>query len=184
MEKPVIRSFGMEKAKKAQLLGKDSWKKYPERMCQMRARAWALRDGFADVLKGIRSEADIDTDEPLNDLKPAEGITVETLTKEPETIGTDIYEKTIDAENLTDQVKNLNTDSTGDDKHVSGEVVEGYEPPADVYTVEMMREDLGKAEGSEELIQAMGAMGFSNIPAGDKSLEELWLVYQKIKKGE
>jgi len=29
------------------------WKTYPKRMLQMRARSWALRDGFADVLKGL-----------------------------------------------------------------------------------------------------------------------------------
>src|SRR3546814_15538068 len=29
------------------------WSQYPQRMRQMRARAWAMRDGFADVLKGI-----------------------------------------------------------------------------------------------------------------------------------
>lgn len=31
------------------------WKDYPQRMLQMRARAWALRDAFADALRGIKS---------------------------------------------------------------------------------------------------------------------------------
>lgn len=52
-ETPIIRSFDMDDAKKAGLFGKDTWAKYPRRMRQMRARAWALRDGFADVLKGL-----------------------------------------------------------------------------------------------------------------------------------
>lgn len=50
----ILRRFGMEDAKKAGLFGKQgTWQTYPRRMMQMRARAFALRDGFADVLKGL-----------------------------------------------------------------------------------------------------------------------------------
>lgn len=53
-ETAIVRSFSMEDAKKAGLAGKAGpWTQYPQRMRQMRARAWAMRDGFADVLKGI-----------------------------------------------------------------------------------------------------------------------------------
>jgi len=53
-EAPVTRTFTMEDAKRAGLAGKQGpWKQYPKRMLQMRARAWALRDVFPDVLKGI-----------------------------------------------------------------------------------------------------------------------------------
>lgn len=42
---PVVRSFSVDDAKKAQLWGKQGpWSHYPQRMLQMRARAWALRD--------------------------------------------------------------------------------------------------------------------------------------------
>lgn len=52
--KATVRTFSYEDAKQAGLLNKDGpWKGYPKRMCQMRARAFALRDTFADVLKGI-----------------------------------------------------------------------------------------------------------------------------------
>lgn len=51
---PIVRTFSMEDAKKAKLAGKAGpWTDYPKRMRQMRARSWALRDGFADVLKGL-----------------------------------------------------------------------------------------------------------------------------------
>jgi len=51
---PIVRSFSMEDAKKAGLAGKSGpWSQYPARMRQMRARAFALRDGFSDVLKGL-----------------------------------------------------------------------------------------------------------------------------------
>lgn len=52
--KPVKTDFSMADAKTAGLLGKDgTWQTYPKRMLKMRAR-WALRDTFADVLKGLR----------------------------------------------------------------------------------------------------------------------------------
>lgn len=51
---PTVRTFSFEDARKANLLKKDGpWQGYPKRMCQMRARAFALRDTFADVLKGM-----------------------------------------------------------------------------------------------------------------------------------
>lgn len=50
----IIREFSKEDAKKAGLLNKSGpWTLYPKRMLQMRARAFALRDGFADVLRGL-----------------------------------------------------------------------------------------------------------------------------------
>lgn len=36
------------------------WKATPHRMLQMRARGWALRDKFADVLRGLRSAEEVD----------------------------------------------------------------------------------------------------------------------------
>lgn len=51
---PIVRTFSMDDAKKAGLAGKAGpWTQYPKRMRQMRARAFALRDGFSDVLKGL-----------------------------------------------------------------------------------------------------------------------------------
>ncbi len=54
-EAEQVRTFSMDDAKAAGLLGKQGpWTQYPKRMRQMRARAFALRDVFADVLKGIQ----------------------------------------------------------------------------------------------------------------------------------
>lgn len=53
-EPEQARTFGVEDAKTAGLHGKAGpWQQYPKRMRQMRARAFALRDVFTDVLKGI-----------------------------------------------------------------------------------------------------------------------------------
>ena len=51
---PVIGKFSVGDAKKAALWGKQGpWTQYPSRMLQMRARSFALRDAFPDVLKGL-----------------------------------------------------------------------------------------------------------------------------------
>ena len=46
--------FSVADAKKAKLWGKGGpWTQYPKRMLQMRARSFAIRDQFADALRGI-----------------------------------------------------------------------------------------------------------------------------------
>lgn len=50
----VARTFTPEDAKRAGLWGKPGpWQQHTKRMMQMRARAFALRDAFADVLRGV-----------------------------------------------------------------------------------------------------------------------------------
>lgn len=54
-EQVTERTFSMDDAKAAGLAGKKGpWQQYPRRMCQMRARAFALRDTFPDALKGLQ----------------------------------------------------------------------------------------------------------------------------------
>jgi hypothetical protein len=53
-QEPIEYSFTVADAKTAGLWGKTGpWKQYPKRMLALRARAFALRNGFADVLKGL-----------------------------------------------------------------------------------------------------------------------------------
>lgn len=50
----TVSRFSVDDAKKAGLWGKSGpWTQYPRRMLQMRARGFALRDAFPDVLKGL-----------------------------------------------------------------------------------------------------------------------------------
>lgn len=63
---PITRRFSIEDAKLAGLMGKDSWKKYPKRMLQMRARSWAMRDAFPGALRGLHvAEEARDMDDPI-----------------------------------------------------------------------------------------------------------------------
>lgn len=50
---PIVRSFSVADAKKAGIFGKNVHGQYPKRMLQMRARAFACRDAFADALRGL-----------------------------------------------------------------------------------------------------------------------------------
>lgn len=64
---PVTRRFTIAQAKKADLLGKTGpWQTYPDRMLLMRARGFAGRDAFPDILRGIKTTEELmDTpDEP------------------------------------------------------------------------------------------------------------------------
>jgi len=50
----IIRKFSVADAKKAGLWGKSGpWSSYPKRMLAMRARGFALRDSFPDLLMGL-----------------------------------------------------------------------------------------------------------------------------------
>lgn len=51
---PCVRRFSLAEATKAGLISKGGvWAAYTKRMLQMRARSWALRDEFTDVLRGM-----------------------------------------------------------------------------------------------------------------------------------
>lgn len=56
-QEPVTKSFSVEDAKLSQLWGgkSESWQKFPERMLQMRARTFCIRDTFPDAIKGLTS---------------------------------------------------------------------------------------------------------------------------------
>ena len=58
---PIQQKFSYQDAQRAGLTSKKGpWTQYPERMLQMRARGFAIRDAFPDVLSGIitREEAE------------------------------------------------------------------------------------------------------------------------------
>lgn len=98
--KPVTAKFSVEDAKRAGLWGKQGpWSAYPKRMLQMRARGFALRDAFPDVLKGLitaEEAQDYPEDKPIpvKDITPANPLDAIAL---PESIE-EIYEQPADIE--------------------------------------------------------------------------------------
>jgi len=74
---PVRSTFSVEDAKRAGLWAKQGpWSAYPKRMLAMRARGFAIRDAFADVLKGLIT-AEEAQDYP-DDRKPAKVMAIPT----------------------------------------------------------------------------------------------------------
>ena len=74
--KPVTYRFGIDDAKRAGLWNKQGpWSMYPKRMLQMRARGFALRDAFPDVLRGLviveEAHDDVEVQKPAPVAKPA-----------------------------------------------------------------------------------------------------------------
>lgn len=83
---PTDRTFGIEDAKKANLWGKAGpWTQYPKRMLQMRARSFALRDAFADVLKGLNMREEVE-DYHTTHKKNIKAKVIDTPVNEPDVI--------------------------------------------------------------------------------------------------
>lgn len=75
-EPEQVRTFSMDDAKAASLAGKQGpWAQYPKRMRQMRARAFALRDVFPDVLRGLPVAEEVMDTPTEKHMGPAEVVT-------------------------------------------------------------------------------------------------------------
>ena len=72
-EAEQMRTFSMDDAASAGLKGKQGpWAQYPKRMRQMRARAFALRDVFPDVLRGLPVAEELMDTPPEKDMGMAD----------------------------------------------------------------------------------------------------------------
>ena len=86
--KPAERTFSVADAKRAGLWGnKGPWSSYPDRMLQMRARGFALRDVFADALAGF-----ITTEEAQDYPEPATAKPQRAIPGEPTVITAEVLE--------------------------------------------------------------------------------------------
>ena len=112
----TIGQFSKDQAAKANLLGKNTWKQYPERMLAMRARGFALRDAFADAIKGlITTEESNDYPDQANigDLKRVETV------------------KVSNEGNIADNIVNAITDGSNEEKKEDEKVDKVVEPNSD-----------------------------------------------------
>ncbi len=62
-ERPKVRRRNKQSGETYEVANDAPWHRFPERMMKMRARAFALRDGFADVLGGLYLREEIEEDE-------------------------------------------------------------------------------------------------------------------------
>ena len=74
------KTFSMAEAKHAKLTGKaGAWQNYPNRMLQLRARGFALRDSFPDAIKGlitVEEARDYDAPQKRPSVKPVQAPSV------------------------------------------------------------------------------------------------------------
>lgn len=173
-QKPTIKSFGVKNAIQAGLWEKAGpWKQYPERMLQMRARGFCMRDAIPGALKGlaIREEA-IDL--------PPEDYHVIAETKEQPKLGVDalkaslikaevIETKTPDYEKIKEEATKIDEDT--------GEVIENQ---SGAPSYEEVKKQIENAKTVDELIFARDVS--KSIVTTPEQLEELRKIFQKMQK--
>jgi hypothetical protein len=177
---PVTIKFSVNDAKRAGLWNKQGpWTQYPKRMLQMRARGFALRDAFPDVLKGLISAeeaADYPDDakpRPIKDVTPIPANPLDMIAPPAEpietieaVIATTVEEYVPDLEQINAELQNVPAESA--------------EPPAESYAVEsypqgypLMVPDM-KAERAEgDPVPALLNSTWSDIDAWCDAYEEL-----------
>ena len=118
---PTLRSFSVPDAKKAGLWAKDGpWKTYPMRMLQMRARGFALRDTFPDVLRGLISREEAEDYPQDRVISPAPAKATQSTT------ATVVNATSVDpsTEKKPTQAKRVKAQKPGDSSSVDGDVVQ------------------------------------------------------------
>jgi len=95
---PVKKTFTIEQAQRAGLVSRSPvWRSYPERMLQMRARGFALRDAFPDALGGLISNEEAMDYPPQKekDITPQKPVqTLDQLASQPVQGAEPVVEKT------------------------------------------------------------------------------------------
>lgn len=122
-----IRMFTRQDAQKAGLLNKDGpWRAYPRRMLQMRARAWALRDVFPDVLRGMAVA------EEVMDTLPPKDVTGESeATRSAPASRAEALKERIKAPKVEDVVGALDTAANAEDLERAVELAKKLKADAD-----------------------------------------------------
>ena len=155
-EDPIIGRFSVDDAKKASLWGKSGpWQQYPKRMLAMRARAFALRDGFADILRGLGIAEEVqDTSTTMKDVTP------QRTPPKPPVPPTEQIEDHQEVEERTDQTAadDLNEDITD---------VETGKP-----------EEIDDTEFFTQLEDAMA------LQTDEASIEEVWTEFDSLSRFE
>jgi len=174
--KPVVAKFSVEDAKRAGLWGKQGpWSAYPKRMMQMRARGFALRDAFPDVLKGLisaeeaqdypdeakpRPAKDITPRNPLDMVAKPAPVAIPAMTSDPQVIA-EAMADTVDEEPAVVQPEVV-------------EVVEVVEPVAEVV------EPVVQTDGVQPIGYALMVPGKEDAYSVHSSLDEWADAYEDL----
>lgn len=156
--KEVLRTFSLADAKKAGLQGKQGpWQTAQKRMLQMRARAFAARDGAADVLRGMQVYEEVQDFQQVRDITPARtGLRARLEAAQPSTEG-------FDAAGVTAELdRTLNGDQIPDHDAVTGEVIDDSFPGDSPHTAEETTARPAEPKGDEETGLAVDVIAWAD----------------------
>lgn len=135
---PLKGRFSIDDAKKAGLWGKSGpWQQYPKRMLSMRARAFALRDGFADVLRGLGIAEEVQDHQPIREVTPA---TAQRTPPKPPA------PPAIEQEEQPATVVDAEVETTVEQEDFNGDITENGEIVDDTAFFKRLEEDLAVAQ--------------------------------------
>ncbi|WP_278970739.1 hypothetical protein [Bartonella apis] len=196
---PVCRSFSVFDAQRAGLWKSkecDSpWWKYPKRMLQMRARAWCLRDVYADILKGVqireevedyaREAQDVPVSRPtilakLKAEKPAnseEGFNREHLNEEAEMLSTG--EDNLNSDEMAEATDDVTEAQTADD-------VADYNFNFDDFIKELAEAVISVTDqGERAVVEKSKLFANGNLDAGQKDkARDVVTIAREISRGD
>lgn len=196
---PVCRSFSVFDAQRAGLWKTkecDSpWWKYPKRMLQMRARAWCLRDVYADILKGVQIREEVedyarDAQEApvsrptilakLKAEKPAnseEGFNREHLNEEAETLSSG--DDSLNSDGATDSTDGVSEAQTADD-------VADYNFNFDEFLKELAEAVISVTDqGERAVVEKSKLFANGNLDAGQKDkARDVVTIAREISRGD
>ena len=165
---PVVRSFSWADAIQAGLSERNTWKAYPKRMLQMRARSQALRDAFPDVLMGLGS-----ADEAID------------MTPQQTSTGAAVEMGSVEtAENLMPVRKSAQqpTPAIEHDQHEEKAVLESIAQQPEPVPVQQAVEVPTKAQTVEESYSVQQIESFRNDIHEAKNRDELNAVWKSMPK--
>lgn len=162
-----VEEYTIQDAMDAELWHRDIWKKNAKRMLRMRARAFALRDEFTDILKGLyaREEAEDITPVPMVDVTPGDDKNLspegqklkDIIAQEREIQDAEVTEElTDDAENEKGEDKGTTQATTEDDDKKELHTGKGVSQPCVQGSADVGEggeggtgEDLQRSDGSD-----------------------------------
>lgn len=164
--------FSQDDAQIAGLWGRNTWKQYPKRMLQMRARAFALRDMFADVLKGIQVR------EEVNDYHVKDISATAVVNKKKDiakALGIDSVKPDIPEEKVN--ISKENTDDDNEPKKTNNNVSESHsEKAVNLYS---LIDEYGLHQYHEKILKKHNVSSLEELPE-EKLTEAYKFINSKI----
>lgn len=172
------RQFSQKDAEKAGLWTRGPWRSYPQRMLQMRARGFALRDVFADVLQGIGMAEEVQDYEL--DQEPVAHIT-EQSTKSAQLLQKGQFaklEEVVDAQEVREETDEVEEPEPTPLELASNEVPSAFETKRDAVLRKL--EEMGTSQS-----KILASLELKSVEEIDASiLEYLINIGKGIKEGK